>query len=119
MISRISQAASPALSYPLFLPSGQWFVMLELNPVCYHYTGGYRRDVRVHVASALAYVPPLIQDKNRASLHDIRTDLEERSNFSPLLLEAPLGGTLDRGRGASGSSAARPPKHCVWVSWAE
>ena len=93
--------------------------MLELNPVCYHYTGGYRRDVRVHVASALAYVPPLIQDKNRASLHDIRTDLEERSNFSPLLLEAPLGGTLDRGRGASGSGAARPPKQCVWVSWAE
>ena len=61
----------------------------------------------MHVASALAYVPPLIQDKNRASLHDIRTDLEERSNFSPLLLEAPLGGTLDRGRGASGSGAAR------------
>jgi len=93
--------------------------MLELNPVCYHYTGGYRRDVRLHVASALAYVSPLIQDKNRASLHDIRTDLGERSNFSPLLLEAPLGGTLDRGRGASGSGAARPPKQCVWVSWAE
>ncbi len=86
--------------------------MLELNPVCYHYTGGYRRYVRLHVDSALAYVSPLIQDKNRASLHDIRTDLGERSNFSPLLLEAPLGGTLDRGRGA-------PPKQCIWVSWAE
>ena len=93
--------------------------MLELNPVCYHYTGGYRRDVLLHVASALAYVSPLIQDKNRASLHDIRTDLEERSNFSPLLLEAPLGGTLNRGRGASGSGAERPPEQCVWVSWAE
>ena len=92
--------------------------MLELNPVCYHYTGGYRR-VHMHVASALVCVSPLIQDKNRASLHDIRTDLEERFNFSPLLLEAPLGGTLDRGRGASGSGAARPPKQCVWVSWAE
>ena len=73
----------------------------------------------MHVASALVCVSPLIQDKNRASLHDIRTDLEERSNFSPLLLEAPLGGTLDRGRGASGSGAARPPEQCVWVSWAE
>jgi len=93
--------------------------MLELNPVCYHYTGGYRRDVLLHVASALAYVSPLIQDKNRASLHDIRTDLEERFNFSPLLLEAPLGGTLDRGRGASGSGAARPPRQCIWVSRAE
>ena len=70
-------------------------------------------------ASALVCVSPLIQDKNRASLHDIRTDLEERFNFSPLLLEAPLGGTLDRGRGASGSGAARPPKQCAWVSWAE
>ena len=39
-------------------------------------------------ASALVCVSPLIQDKNRASLHDIRTDLGERSNFSPLLLEA-------------------------------
>ena len=112
-----SSKSCPKLS--TFLPSGQWFVMLELNPVCYHYTGGYRRDVRVHVASALAYVPPLIQDKNCASLHDIRTDLGERSNFSPLLLEAPFGRTLDRGRGASGSGAARPPKQCVWVSWAE
>ncbi len=28
------------------------------------------------VASALAYVSPLIQDKNRASLHDTRTGLE-------------------------------------------
>ena len=93
--------------------------MLKLNPVCYHYTGGYRRDVRVHVASALAYEPPQIQDKNRASLHDIRTELGERSTLSPLLLEAPLGRTLDRGRGASGSGAARPPKQCVWVSWAE
>ncbi len=92
--------------------------MLELNPVCYHYTGGYRRVVRVHVASALAYVPPLIQDKNRVSLHDIRIELGERSTLSPLLLEAPLGRTLDRGRGASGSGAARPPKQCVWVSWA-
>ncbi len=73
----------------------------------------YRRDVLLHVASALVYVSPLIQDKNRASLHDIRTDLGERSNFSPLLLEAPLGGTLDRGRGASGSGAARPPRQCV------
>ncbi len=36
-----------------------------------------------------------------------------------MLLEAALGGTLDRGRGASGSGAARPPKQCVWVSWAE
>ncbi len=40
-----SQAACPALGCPL-LPSGQWFVMLELNPVCYHYAGGYRRNVR-------------------------------------------------------------------------
>ena len=93
--------------------------MLELNPVCYHYTGGYRRDVRVHVASALAYVPPLVQDKNRASLHDIRTELGERPKHSPLLLEVPLGRTLDRGCGASGNGAARPPKQCVWVSWAE
>ncbi len=91
--------------------------MLELNPVCYHYTGGYRMEVRVHVASALAYVSPLIrQDKNRASLHDIRTELGERSNLSPLLLEAPLGRTLDRVRGASGSGAPRPPH--IWVSWA-
>ncbi len=92
--------------------------MLELNPVCYHYTGGYRRDVRVHVASALAYVSPLTQDKNRASLHDIRTELGERSNLSPLLLEAPLGRTLDLGRGASGSGAAHPLKRYVWVGWA-
>ena len=42
-------------------------------------------------ASALVCISPLIQDKNRVSLHDIRTDLGERSNFSPLLLEAPLG----------------------------
>jgi hypothetical protein len=92
--------------------------MLKLNPVCYHYTGGYRRVVQVHVASALAYVPPLIQDKNRVSLHDIRTELGERSNLSPLLLEVPLGRKLDRGRGASESGAAHPPKQCVWVSWA-
>jgi len=92
--------------------------MLELNPVCYHYTGGYRR-VHMHVASALVCVSPLIQDKNRVSLHDIRTELGERPKHSPLLLEAPLGRTLDRGRGASGSGAARPPKQCVWVSWAE
>lgn len=70
-------------------------------------------------ASALVCVSPLIQDKNRVSLHDIRTELGERPKHSPLLLEAPLGGTLDRGRGASGSGAARPPKQCVWVSWAE
>jgi hypothetical protein len=48
----------------------------------------------VHVASALAYVSPLIQDKNRAILHDSQTELGERSNLSPLLLEAPLGRTL-------------------------
>ena len=70
-------------------------------------------------ASALVCVSPLIQDKNRASLHDIRTDLGERSNFSPLLLEAPFGRTLDRGRGASGSGAALHPKQCVRVSRAE
>jgi hypothetical protein len=70
-------------------------------------------------ASALVCVSPLIQGKNRVSLHDIRTELGERPKHSPLLLEAPLGRTLDRGRGASGSGAARPPKQCVWVSWAE
>jgi hypothetical protein len=57
----------------------------------------------MHAASALVCVSPLIQDKNRASLHDTRTELGERSNLSPLLLEAPLGRTLDRGRGASES----------------
>jgi hypothetical protein len=72
----------------------------------------------MHVASALVCVSPLIQYKNRAILHDIRTELGERSNLSPLLLEAPLGRTLDRGRGASESGAARPPKRYVWVSWA-
>ncbi len=30
----------------------------------------------MHVASALVHVSPLIQDKNRASLHDIRMSLE-------------------------------------------
>ncbi len=70
----------------------------------------------MHAASALAYVSPLIQDKNRASLHDIRTELGERPKHSSLLLEAPLGRTLDRGRGASGSGAARLPKQSVWAS---
>jgi hypothetical protein len=73
----------------------------------------------MHVASALVCVSPLIQDKNRASLHDIQTELGERSNLSPLLLEAPLGRTLDRGRGASGRGAACPSKRYVWVSWDE
>ena len=55
----------------------------------------------MHMASALAYVPPLIQDKNRASLHDIRTDSisarcswkrhsEERSTEDVVLLGAVL-----------------------------
>ncbi len=72
----------------------------------------------MYVASALAYASPLTQDKNRASLHDVRTELGKRSNLSPLLLEAPLGRTLDQGRVASGNGAARPPKRFVWVSWA-
>ncbi len=72
-----------------------------------------RRRRTLQLRADRGSVSPLIQDKNRASLHDIRTDLEERFNFSPLLLEAPLGGTLDRGRGASGSGAARPPRQCV------
>ncbi len=51
----------------------------------------------MHVASALVCVSPLIQDKNCVSLHDIRTELGERPKHSPLLLEALLGRTLDRG----------------------
>ncbi len=56
----------------------------------------------------------------RLIVNDFLTELRfiYTSNFSPLLLKAPLGRTLDRGRGASGSGAARPPKQCVWVSWA-
>ncbi len=42
----------------------------------------------------------------------------ERDPISARCLEAPLGRALDRGRGASGSGAARPPKQFVWVSWA-
>ena len=49
----------------------------------------------MHVASALVCVSPLIQDKNRASLHDIRTELGERPKHSLRLLEVPLRRSLD------------------------
>ena len=90
--------------------------MLELNPVCYHYTGGYRRDVQLHVASALVYVSPLIQDKivpvytifelilERGPISvccSWKRHSEERSTEDVVLLGTVL------------------PKHCVWVSWAE
>jgi len=71
-------------------------------------------------ASARGFCPCLCitadTRQNRASLHDTRTELGERPKQSPLLLEAPLGRTLSRGRGASGSGAARLPKRFVWAS---
>ncbi len=118
MISRISQAASPALVIH-FSPVRPVVCDARIEPCML----SLYRWLQKGRASARGFCPCLCTTadtrQNRASLHDIRTDLEERFNLSPLLLEAPLGGTLDRGRGASGSDAARPPKRCVWVSWAE
>ncbi len=56
--------------------------MLELNPVCYHYTGGYRRDVLVHVASALPVSSAFRNDYDDLANDTLAYQLDRFSNDS-------------------------------------